>query len=231
MGSKKLVTVEQEKDLGVTVDKDLNFKAHVSNQVSKANKILGMIRRAYTYLNEKVVKLLYTALVRPHLEYAATVWRPMSKGEARKVEDVQRRATKLVPGIRDLPYEERLKKLNLPSMLYRHRRGDMIEVWKCLSGKYEVTPRLKLDSERSDATPGQAPRTRGNSLKLFKERVDKRQRSQFFTQRVVNDWNSLPDHLVKAANINCFKNGLDALWKVDKFRTPYGAFADYLIDE
>ena len=162
----------------------------------------------------------------------------MTKGEARKIEDVQRRATKLIPELRDLPYEERLRKLDLPSMLYRHRRGDVIETWKFLTEKYDVKPEFMLEDERRSMLSDkvrhdvrQIHRTRGNPLKLAKTHVSTRQRSNFFTQRVINDWNGLPESVVTADTINAFKNRLDVVWRKDRFRTPYGAFADYLIDE
>ena len=88
-----------------------------------------MIRRSFTYLDAEVVRTLYTSLVRPSLEYANAVWSPMYKKDAVAIENVQRRATKLVPKLKNLSYEERLKSLNLPSMYYRRARGDMIETF------------------------------------------------------------------------------------------------------
>ena len=83
--------------------------------------------------------LLYKALVRPHLEYACSVWNPYKKKMIEELENVQRRATKLVPGLSNLPYEERLKKLDLPTLKFRRMRGDMIEVYKITSGKYDTS--------------------------------------------------------------------------------------------
>ena len=74
------------------------------------------------------------SIVRPHLEYANVVWHPRFKKEIVQIERVQRRATKLVPGLRDTPYEDRLQQLDLPSLVYRRYRGDMIEVYKYVNG-------------------------------------------------------------------------------------------------
>ena len=72
---------------------------------------------------------LYTSLVRPHLDYACVVWCPFQLEDVRAIERVQRRATKLVPALRNKSYYDRLVALNLPSLLYHRRRMDMIMVY------------------------------------------------------------------------------------------------------
>ena len=98
----------------------------MSNKIRKANSIMGLIRRTYTYLDEENFLLLYKALVRPHIEYANQVWAPHLKKHIVEIENVQRRATKLIPGFKNLSYEERLRRLNLPTLAYHRLRGDMI---------------------------------------------------------------------------------------------------------
>ena len=117
--------------------------------------------------------------------------------------------------------------MDMPSMQYRHNRGDAIETWKFVTGKYDTkSPQFKLAS----GAPNRPSATRGNSLKLMKER-DGLHMSRFLSKRVVNSWNALSPETVTAPNINVFKNRLDAEWKKQRFRTPYGPFADYRIDE
>jgi hypothetical protein len=70
-----------------------------------------------------------SAYVRPHHEYANPVWNPYLKKHIDTIENIQRRATKLIPGFSDLSYEDRLRRLKLPSLSYRRSRGDMIEVY------------------------------------------------------------------------------------------------------
>ena len=72
----------------------------------------------------------YKSLVRPHLEYCVQSWNPYQLGHVRLIEGEQRRFTKLIPVLRELPYEERLKKLNLTTLEMRRIRGDIIEVFK-----------------------------------------------------------------------------------------------------
>ena len=69
-------------------------------------------------------------MVRPHLEYANSVWCPYKKGDIEIIEKVQKRATKLIISVHKLTYIERLKQLQLPTLKYRCMRGDMIKVFK-----------------------------------------------------------------------------------------------------
>ena len=73
---------------------------------------------------------------RPHLEYGATVWNPHFKKQITLIENVQRRATKQIPGLAHLSYLERLQLLKLPTLQYRRYRGDMIEMYKLSHGHY-----------------------------------------------------------------------------------------------
>ena len=192
-----------EKDLGVQVDAELKFSQHIEMLVAKANRILGLIRRSYQFLDGVSMKQLFTALVRPHLEFANVAWSPKYHKDKNLIEGVQRRATKLVPGLSTLPYAVRLERLGLPSLQYRRDRGDMIEVYKYTHGLYHT---------KSPLTMEQRTRTRGHSLKLKKIRVNTGIRQHFFAVRVTDRWNELPDVVVTATSLNCFKNRLDILW-------------------
>ena len=113
-----LQITELEKDLGIHMDPKLTFSTHCEKKVYVANKTLGMIRRSYTHIDELSLTKLYTSLVRPHLEYGNGAWSPMFKKDAILLENVQRRATKMIPALKDVPYPERLTKLRLPSLCY-----------------------------------------------------------------------------------------------------------------
>ena len=130
MGGTTLATTTSEKDLGVYVDTELTFEKHIETVVNQANRMLGLIRRSYTYLDSQSLLKLYTSLVRPTLEYANAAWTPILRRDQILLENVQRRATKLIPELRDRDYEDRLRILKLPSLYYRRARGDMIEAYK-----------------------------------------------------------------------------------------------------
>ena len=112
-----------EKDIGVYVDQRLTFDTDTETKVNKANSILGIIRIAFTYLDEEIFRFLFKALVRPNLEYAQSVWCPYLKKHVELIENVQRRSTRLIPSLKKIPYEDRLRKLELPSLRFRRLRG------------------------------------------------------------------------------------------------------------
>ena len=155
-------TTANEKDMGVHVDANLTFEHHVEIVVNKANRKLGMIRRAYTFLDWPTLTKLYTSLIRRLLEYSNVAWTPVLKRDQLLLKNVQRRATKLVPSLKNYSYEDRLRIFNLPCLYYRRARGDMIETWKYLHGQYHVN---QMPLQRDTNTT-----TRGQSMKLRKER-------------------------------------------------------------
>ena len=119
------------------------------------------------------------------------------------VENVQRKYTKHVKGLNKLTYEERLNKLQLPSLEYRQIRGDMIQVYKIAHNYYDnvTTKNLFKFSDNQ--------KLRGHNFKIIKQRANKSKYANFFTNRIVNRWNKLPSEIVNAKSINNFKNLFD----------------------
>ena len=95
-----LTSVDYHKDLGVTFNCYLNFHQQTSEVALKANRVLACMKRAFIDLNCDVFLKLYKALVRPIMEYANIIWGPHFLLDKRKLERVQRRATKLIPQLR-----------------------------------------------------------------------------------------------------------------------------------
>ncbi len=111
-----LEKVPYETDIGVTLDENLTFELHIANKVKKASSMFALIRRIFEFLDISMFVPLYKALVRVHLEYASSVWAPYKKKLIKNLENVQRRATKQLLGMKDKTYEERLRILNLPTL-------------------------------------------------------------------------------------------------------------------
>ncbi len=143
---------------------------------------------SYAYLDGDSFLLHYKALVRPHLEYANQVWSPHLKKDIFAIENVQWRATKMLPGMRHLTCEQRLRKLRLPTLHYRRLWGDMIEMYKILNGKY--------DPQVADFIPFNRSETRGHNLKIVKQHTCLNTRKFAFIHRSANIWNSLPADVV-----------------------------------
>ena len=204
-----LENVTEHPDLGVLMDTSLSFNKHISSIILKANKILATIKRSFKYLTEQTFPLLYKSLVCPHLEYCNAAWSPHLIKHVKAIEAAQRRATKLVPSLRSLSYEDRLTKLNLPTLEYRRRRGDMLLVYKLMN---KLT---KCDSE-SCFKKSDHP-ARGHKDKLYKPMTKTTLRLNTFSNRIINEWNSLPSEVISAQDINDFKNKYDNISGQRKF--------------
>ena len=202
MGDTVLGTTVKEKDLGVTISADMKVSEQCGIAASKGNQILGLIRRNITYKGKKLIIPLYKAIVRPHLEYCIQAWRPYRKKDIDTLERIQRRATKMIPELRDLSYEERLKECGLTTLETRRLRGDQIEVFKILNG-YEIIDRNMFFSLKKDS------RTRGHEVKLVKDQCRLDIRKHSFSQRTINEWNKLSTDCVTASSVNMFKNKVD----------------------
>jgi hypothetical protein len=144
MGEAVVKKDHEEKDLGVLFSTDLKFSRHIAAAANKGNRVVGAIRRSFRSMDKQMFMQLYKSLVRGHLEYANTVWAPIKLADVDHLEKVQRRATKLVPEIRNMTYPQRLRELKLPSLVYRRARGDMIETYKLLHGLVDSPQHMPL---------------------------------------------------------------------------------------
>lgn len=135
------------------------------------------------------------------------------------IEQVQRRATRLVSTISNLSYTERLRELNLPTLTYRRRRSDMIQLFKIKQQQDIIRTGNHCNlCDRSLLAPSLATRNRGHSNKYQVQRSEG-PRSNFFPARVITSWNSLTQATVDSKTINAFKSNLNKEWKnhTDKF--------------
>ena len=216
LGNTELQHVFKEKDLGVMIDSDMKFDQHISAKVKKANSIAGLIRRSFSFLDGLLFKQLFTTLVRPHLEYCQSVWSPHLKKDINLIESVQKRATKMIDSFKHLTYEERLRKLNMPTLVFRRLRGDMIEIFK----HYQSYDRKSLSN---CFRPRCAPGRRHNfqlERNFAKDGLRGVQHNSFYF-RTIKTWNELPKAVVDSETLNTFKNRLDEHWKNHPLRFNY----------
>ena len=162
-------------------------------------------------MGKEVFLNLYKSIVRPHEEYAVTECTPLYKKDMVAIENVQRRATKLVRTISHLRYPERLKCLMLPSLEYSRERADLVEVYKIMNGISGVDRDEFFIISNYTAS-------RGHSMKFAKRRHRLKFWSNSYSIRVIDSWNSLPEGVIMAHSVNCFKSRLNSHWKFHPYK-------------
>ena len=195
----KLPVITTEKDLGVTVNNDLSWDKHIDASVKKANSLIAWVTRSVICRSKHVMLNIYKAMIRPHIEYCVQIWAPAPHHGnwmvIMKLENVQRAFTRLIDGIGLLPYDERLKGLNLTTLLERRARGDLIETFRIVKGIAQYGNKLFNISRN------------GYRLVLGSSTANTKIQD-FFSRRVVRYWNKLPEHVISADTVNGFKNNL-----------------------
>ncbi len=201
--------VEEMKDLGVVMDSKLKFDQHIAEISKKATGVLASIKRTLTYIDRNVFVGLYKSLVRPLLETSVSVWNPYMVKHIKQLEAVQRRATKLVRDIRQLSYNKRLQALKLPTLQYRRKRGDMITTYKIFHGLIDTDPSkfFKINDNK----------TRGHKYKIVLNKCRLDVRKNFYSQRIIKEWNCLPADIVEAKNAITFEKLFDRLHGDSKY--------------
>ena len=161
------------------------------------------MRRGFINLNKSVLLQLYKSMVRPILEYGNVIWGPHYISDQHKLEGVQRRATKLVPSLRDESYINQLTILNLPSLLCRFRHGDLIFLFKLLNSYFEL-------DYSNFFTFSHNMHTRGHLFKLLKPPAYHSCHVNSFGTRVINNWNNLTSDIrVENSSLSSFKSAVD----------------------
>ena len=203
LGNNIIEETGEEKDLGVTVSNTLSWSKHITDCAKKANRVLGMIKHTFSYMDREMFLTLYKTLVRPQMEYCQEVWNPYLMKDITVLEKIQRRATKIVPDLQHLPYESRLKELKLYPLSERRTRGDMITVFKMLKGYIDI------DVERLMPVKVGIDSTRSHNMQLAGTIPKNKARQNFFTQRTVFPWNTLSNETVNSITVSEFKGNYD----------------------
>ncbi len=179
--------VDSQNDLGVTISNDLMPSKHILNIVKKANSRIYMIKRCFTGLTKQKLLTLYKSIVRPIMEYASPVWSPWQVKDKEILQKTQDRCLRLCN-----------ENIELETLEERRKKTDLVETFKFKRGFYK-TPSNTFFKE------SHTTQLRGHSQKIFKERSRLDVTKNFFSHRVVDPWNSLPESTVSAEKTKSFK--------------------------
>ena len=211
MNNNTLETGPNMKDLGIIFQDNLSFDEHISKITSTANSRLGIIKNTFHVIDQDGFMILFKSNVRPILEYGIPIWFPYLRKHEKEIEQIQRRATKMIKGFKTLNYSERLHKLKLPTLYYRRRRCDLIQTFRIIKD---------FDHIQSDSffELNQGITRKNHIYKLNKPRCKTSQKMHSFSHRIINDWNGLPRSVGEIDSINAFKSLLEDHWKNADFK-------------
>ena len=205
INNSKLAEDDKEKDLGVLFDNKLTFQSHIRQICASANSRVGLIKKTFNNHSLSNIKLLHKSLVRPILEYGSVIWAPHLKKDIIEIEKIQKRMTKLVPELSNLPYKVRLQRMNLTTLEYRRKRADIIQIFRIAKGidNLNFQDFFEVDTNR---------RTRGHRLKIRKTHCNTNKKLCAFPQRAINNWNLLPSEAIDCNTLNSFKSKIEKHW-------------------
>jgi len=179
-------------------------------------KIYGWMVRNLVTRDKVVILRVYKSLIRPILEYASSVWSPHRIGLIDQLERVQRKVTKLI--YRDALYSDRLTMLKLPTLRWRRNYLDMLRVYSIVHGDESL--RRELITFSSEVSISDA-NLRRHRYTIYKANVHTEIFKHHFVNRVVDQWNSLPEPLLDLLQQSLFKKQLKSYLLTNGKIEPY----------
>ena len=192
------------KDLGIIIDKDLDWKLHVEILFKKCKQISSWILSIFYNRDKYTLITLFNSLILSKVEYGCLIWNPHQIQEINKIEQLQRLFTYKITGMDKYNYWDRLQMLNLMSLQRRRERIIIIHTWKILNNAtpndIDLTFKEHPRTLAIKAVLKPLSKTKGATLTKFEES---------FTIKAAKLWNVLPPHITRLTNFNIFKINLD----------------------
>ena len=194
-----LETVKSAKYLGLNITSNLTWNHHINIVTKKANTINAFLNRNLKTCPSQIKARCYTTLVRPIVEYASTVWDPVTQKNKRQLEMVQRRAARTVVGDyrTTSSVAQILTHLNWPTLEERRKRAKVTMVYRLMNGLVEI--------ESDSLMPTKIRSTRGHQRKFILPQSRLQTHQQSFFPSAVRLWNKLPSKIDNAASLEQFK--------------------------
>jgi Reverse transcriptase (RNA-dependent DNA polymerase)/Endonuclease-reverse transcriptase len=204
MNGEKLERVEEERDIGVTVNKNLKPSSQCSKAANTARTVLGQISRAFHYRDKRTFVKLYTTYVRPHLEFCTPAWSPWTRTDIDCLEKVQRRMVGMVSGLSATNYEDKLLELGLESLEARRKNADIHMMHKLVHGIGDIDRSTWFEN----LTGNNMTRARADPLNVKCKHGTLEIRKNFFSNRIVKGWNEIPAEIKNISTPGKFKQAL-----------------------
>ena len=203
--------IKSVRDLGITLSDNLKWGSYISKVRSKASSLSHIILRTFSSNNASLIVNLYKTYVRPIMEYNTPTWSPHLKCDIREAESVQQKFTKSLfqrLNITFADYSDRLSKLNLESLESRRIKNDLILTYKLINNIVDIDCSKHFKFSRFGGH-----NLRRHSLHLTHQQLPLHlSRQNFYSNRVINHWNSLPSHIVQSPTLDIFKHQLNIFY-------------------
>ena len=207
MNGQELQVVEEERDIGVIVQRSLKPGKQCERAASMGNTVLNQLVRNFHYRDRKIFKQLYITYVRPHLEFATQAWSPWTTQDCETLEKVQRKAVRMISGLDSTAsYEQKCKEIGLDTLASRRRKQDLLQTFRILRGIDSVAPD-KIFQRQVDRQHRVTRTADPSNLTIPHARTDLRINS--FQIRAAKAWNSLDKKVKESNSLAAFKNALN----------------------
>ena len=192
MNNIPLDEVDNQKDLGVYISDNLHPRYHIQEITKSASKRIGLIKRCFSNRSPDIISTLYKSIVRPVLEYGSPIWSPWHKKDIDTLDKIQDRCVRLAN-----------PRPTMSTLTRRRKISDLVEVYKLINGHYKT-------DYQTFFSISQRP-LRGHRLKLKKSHCRTDTRKFWFGNRIIDQWNSLPEEVVTAPSLDSFKKRMKSL--------------------